>query len=145
MKNSILFKKIENKTIAWFENNNKYVIYEHATANIVKQLENGVSSKDIATELSIQLDIPLEEALKFIKNLEKDIEKIKLQKTEGFYQKIKPIKENRKYEYTYHYQINNTIIKIDYLSDLELSYVHPKFNHLTVKIHLKVIMFLKCF
>jgi len=41
MKNSILFKKIENKTIAWFEKNNKYVIYEHATANIVKQLENG--------------------------------------------------------------------------------------------------------
>lgn len=133
MKNSILFKKIEDKTIAWFEKNNKYVIYEHATANIVKQLENGVSSKDIATELSTQLDIPLEEALKFIKNLEKDIEKIKLQKTSGSYQKIKPTKKNRKYEYTYHYQINNTIIKIDYLSDLELSYVHPKFNHLTVE------------
>ena len=38
-----LYKVIEDKTIAWFENTNKYVVLENTTADILKRLSKGIS------------------------------------------------------------------------------------------------------
>ena len=37
-----LYKVIEDKTIAWFENTNKYVVLENTTADILKRLSKGM-------------------------------------------------------------------------------------------------------
>ena len=48
----LLYKKIENQTIAWFENSNKYVVLEDTTADILKKLSSGISVKEIAQEFN---------------------------------------------------------------------------------------------
>ena len=64
MKNntSFLYKPVEDKTITWFENSNKYLVLENTTADILKRLSKGVSVEEIkaATEgtLIIEGDIP---------------------------------------------------------------------------------------
>ena len=134
--NTILYKIIENKTIAWFENNNKYVVFENTTADILKKIQKGVPTIEIATSLSRKLSVPVEKSIDFIQTLENQIKKIKeikkAKETESIRDEI-AIENSRNYQYIKYYKINNTIIRIAYLSELELSYVHPKFNHLTVE------------
>ncbi len=48
-KNSdFLYKKLEDKTVAWSESSNKYLILENTIALIFKKLNTEVSIKEIA-------------------------------------------------------------------------------------------------
>ena len=64
-----LYKVIEDKTIAWFENTNKYVVLENTTADILKRVSKGISVEIIAKALSKKIEVPLEKAEDFILNL----------------------------------------------------------------------------
>jgi len=130
---TILYKIIENKTVTWFENNNKYVVFENTTADILKKIQKGIPTKEIATSLSSKLSVPVEKSIDFIQNLENQINIFKKTKETGSTRDEITIENSRNYQYIKYYKINNTIIKIAYLSELELSYVHPKFSHLTVE------------
>ena len=68
-----LYKVIEDKTIAWFENTNKYVVLENTTADILKRLSKGISVEVIANALSKKIEVPLEKAEDFIINLKKKL------------------------------------------------------------------------
>jgi hypothetical protein len=68
-----LFQKIEDKTIVWSEHANEYLLLEDTTATIIERLCAGDSIQKIATELAHDLELPLDTAIDFIVDLEKEI------------------------------------------------------------------------
>ena len=129
-KTNILYKTTENKTITWFESSNKYLILEHTTADILKSLNKGISVNKIAEDLSKKLSVPVDATIDFIKNLEKKIYGAKEKNETEEIIDYKDIKVPKSFEFIKYYKVNNVVFKISYLSEKELSLVHPKFAHL---------------
>ena len=129
-KMTTLYKVIEDKTITWFEKSNEYFVLENTTADILKRLNKGISIKEISESLSKKLSVPLEKTTDFVLNLEKKIYDKKNASTKDFTNDYRDIKKPKEFEFTKFYKINNLIFKVSFLSENELSYIHPKFAHL---------------
>jgi hypothetical protein len=133
MKNTTaLYKVIEDKTITWFENGNEYVVLENTTADILKRLNKGISVPEIAAVLSKKLAVPLDKTIDLILELEKKFFTKNTSKTSELDNDHKEIKRPKNFEFTKYYKINNSVFKVSYLSEKELSFVHPKFAHLVI-------------
>jgi sulfopyruvate decarboxylase TPP-binding subunit len=131
-KNTILYKVIEDKTITWFENKNEYVVLENTTADILKRLKKGVSVRDIAIVLSKKLNVPLDKTIDLILELEERFFEQKRSEVSELGNDHKGIKRPINFEFIKYYKINNSVFKVSYLSEKELSFVHPKFAHLVI-------------
>lgn len=127
---NFLYKKTEDKTIFWLENNNKYLILENTTTDILKRLGKGVSVEEIAKDLSEKLSISLDTTINFILDLEKKIYEPKSDIKTELRNSFRDIKAPKSFEFIKHYKVNNVIFKVSYLSEKELSFIHPKFAHL---------------
>ncbi|MEO9571320.1 MAG: hypothetical protein ABJH82_05115 [Polaribacter sp.] len=130
---NFLYKTAENKTIVWFENSNEYLILENTTADILKRLNKGISVNEIAEALSKKLSVPKEKTIDFILDLEKRIYEPKNSKELEIINDYRDIKIPKSFEYIKYYKINNLIFKVSFLSEKELSLVHPKFSHLVIE------------
>lgn len=128
----ILQKRIEDKTILWIQHSNQYLIVEPIVAEITSLLNDNIQKKEIITILSKKINAPNKELSNFIDSVSQLL--------------IPPTKKNENnisiktpsfFKYHSSYQINNIIIKVNYLSDYEKSLVHPKFAHLEIKKPLK--------
>lgn len=128
----LLYKKIENQTIAWFENSNKYVVLEDTTADILKKINSGISVKEIAQELSQKHAIPTDIAENFILDFEERVNNQKDNIEKQLTKDHRDIKIPESFEYIQYYKVNNIVFKVSYLSEKELSLVHPKFAHLAI-------------
>jgi hypothetical protein len=130
-KNNFLFKKIEDKTVAWSQNVNEYLILENNTALIFKKLNAKIPLIEIATELAQELTLPIDKTTDFVRDLEKKINTPKTTNVSEIINKQK--KKPTQFEYTKYYKIHNLIFKVEFSSEYELYLVHPKFAHLEVK------------
>lgn len=126
---TIRYKTVNDQTITWFENKNEYVVLENTTANILKEINQGIPIDEIAEKLSLKLEVPLENTIDFVLELERKFFKTK-DKIE-IVNNHSDVKRPTSFEYTKFYKINNIVFKIAYLSESELAYVHPKFDHLS--------------
>ena len=126
----LLYKKIENQTIAWFENSNKYVVLEDTTADILKKLNSGISVKEIAQELSQKHGIPTDIAENFVLDFQEKVSKQKENIENQLTKDHRDIKTPESYTIMEYYKVNDLIFKVSYLSEKERSLVHPKFAHL---------------
>lgn len=131
-KTTTLYKVIEDKTFTWFEDHNKYLILENTTASVLKRLQNGDILKEIAADLSKELTVPIEKTTDFIIELENSFFNNKTSKNSEFEDDSKDIKRPQNFEFIKFYKINDIVFKISFLSEKELSLVHPKFAHLVV-------------
>jgi hypothetical protein len=127
---NFLYKTAEDKTIVWFENSNEYLILENTTADILKRLSKGISIDEIAKSLSKKLDVPLGKTIDFVLDLEKRIYEPKNNIESEIINDYRDIKAPKSFEFIKFYKVNNVVFKISYLSEKELSLVHPKFAHL---------------
>jgi hypothetical protein len=127
---NFLYKTTEDKTIVWFENSNEYLILENTTADILKRLSKGISIDEIAKALSKKLDIPLGKTIDFIIDLKKRIYDPKNTIESEIINDYRDIRTPKSFDFIKYYKINNITFKISYLSEKELSLVHPKFAHL---------------
>ena len=133
MKNTtVLYKVIEDKTITWFENNNEYIVLENTTADILKRLNKGISVPEIAAVLSKKLAVPLDKTIDLVLELEKKFFTKNTAKNSEIDIDHKDIKRPKNFEFVKYYKINNSVFKVSYLSEKELSFVHPKFAHLAI-------------
>ena len=130
---NFLYKAIEDKTIVWFENSNEYLILENTTADILKRLSKGIAVKEIAEALSKKLAVPLDRTIDFIIDLEKKIYVPKNNKETKIINDYRDIEKPKSYEFIKFYKVNNVVFKVSFLSEKELSLVHPKFAHLVIK------------
>jgi hypothetical protein len=102
---------------------------EDLTAEIINKINNGISSREIAIELSEKFSIPEEKTVNFILKIENTFFKSKAKNE--IVRHRKDIKRPKSFEYIKFYEINNVVFKVSYFSEKELAYVHPKFDHLT--------------
>jgi hypothetical protein len=130
MSSPLLTKTIENKRYLWLEGTNQYVVLEHEAFNVVEKLIKGVLPKTIATDLETTLSVPFKAALKFVKELEERFLKSPTRGQEKSINDLSKVTIPDNFKITTTYQVNNTLIKVSYKSDLEASYIHPKFAHL---------------
>lgn len=123
----IINKKIDNKSIVWFQDNNEYIVVEPLVAEILTLLKDKVDKTQIITNLFNTINIPFQQA----ENLVSDIQNLLKTNTEEVLE-IKHIETPTLFTFQKYYQINNITIQVDYLSDFEISLVHPKFAHLEI-------------
>jgi hypothetical protein len=129
---NLLYKTVEEKTIVWFGTRNEYLILEHTTADILKEISKGAAVNEIAETLSKKLSVPLEESIDFVLELEKKFFTQKKSKKIEIANSYKNTKRPKDFEFIKYYKINDIVFKISFLSDKELSFVHPKFAHLVI-------------
>ena len=129
---NFLYKTVEDKTIVWFENSNEYLVLENTTADILKRLSKGISVKEIAEALSKKLAVPLDRTIDFIIDLEKKFYTPKSNKESEIINDYRDVEKPKSYEFIKYYKVNNVVFKVSYLSEKELSLVHPKFAHLVI-------------
>jgi len=43
------------------------------------------------------------------------------------------VKNPERFDYVKYYQVNNIVFKVSFLSENELSLIHPKFSHLEIE------------
>jgi hypothetical protein len=127
----LLFKNIDEKTVVWFENSNQYVVLEKKAAEIIAQLHKGVPLQEIAHALSKEIEVPIEELISFIQDLEKNV-LLSHKKENSSFKKHPEAALPTAYRFSKYYQIEQVVFKIDFLDEFELSLVHPKFAHLEI-------------
>jgi hypothetical protein len=132
-KTNILYKIFDNKTISWLENKNEYLVLENTAADILKKLNSGTPIKEIAETLSQKLDVPVEKTIDFVLELEKKFFDENKSKEFEFINDYRDIVKPKNFEFIKYYKINDIVFKVSFLSDKELTYVHPKFEHLVVE------------
>ena len=130
MSSPLLTKTIEDKRYLWLEGTNQYVVLEHETFTVLEKLIKGVLPKTIATDLETTLSVPFKAALKFVKELEERFLKSPTRGQEKSINDLSKVTIPSNFKITTTYQVHNTLIKVSYKSDLEASYIHPKFAHL---------------
>ena len=129
---NLLYQTVEEKTIVWFGTRNEYLILEHTTADILKEISKGATVNKIAETLSKKLSFPAEESLDFVLKLERKFykeEKIKKLEIANSYKNTKRPKD---FEFIKYYKINDIVFKVSFLSEKEHSFIHPKFAHLVI-------------
>lgn len=132
-KTTVLYKYFDEKTISWFKDKNEYVVLENTAAAILKKINSGIPVNEIAKTLSKELEIPIEKSVDFILELEKKFFTEKQSENIEIANDFRNIKRPKNFEFIKYYKINNIIFKISFLSDKELSFVHPKFAHLVME------------
>ena len=132
-KTEFLYKALEDKTITWSESSNQYLILENTTALIFKKLNAGVFIKEIASELSKELSLPIDKTTDFVTDLEQEINALKIEKDASTINKDNTINKPEKFEFIKYYKINELIFKVEFYSEYELYLVHPKFEHLEIE------------
>lgn len=128
-----LTKPIEDKTVLWMAPANQYLVLENKTAEIVIALIQKKEIDFIGKSLANELSIPIEDAINFIKDVNKNIVEpnIKFQPEKKHH--LKNYESDQGYEYKKYYRINNTVFLFEYQSYFELELVHPKFSYLEVE------------
>ena len=129
---NLLYKTVEDKTIVWFVTRNEYLILEHTTADILKEINKGTAINQIAETLSKKLSIPAKESVDFVLELERKFYKEEKIERLEIVDSYKNTKRPKNFEFIKFYKINDIVFKISFLSEKELSYIHPKFAHLSI-------------
>lgn len=130
--NSFLFKVIEDKTITWNSSTNEFLVLEHMTADIIKRLDKGIHPKKIAESLSKKLAVPFDKTIDFIADINNKFfdDCIDDCKNDDIINDYRDIKKPINYEFVKFYKINNVVFRVSFLSETEISLIHPKFDHL---------------
>ena len=128
-----LYRAVEDKTIVWAENTNEYLVLENTTADILEKIDNGISVKEIAANLTKKIAVPLDKTTDFVLDLEKKIRTPKAKKESITINNYTTVKKPAQFKFTKYYKINSLIFKVEFYSEYELYLVHPKFAHLEVE------------
>jgi hypothetical protein len=131
-KTNLLYKTVEDNTIVWLGTGNEYLVLEHTTADILKEISKGATVNKIAKTLSEKLSVPIEESTSFVLELERKFYKEKKSEKLKTANNCSNTKKPKDFEFIKYYKINNIVFKVSFLSDKELSFVHPKFAHLVI-------------
>ena len=118
-----LRKDIENKSIIWLENSDQYLVFEPIVGDVIEDLISNKSSGKIAETIAKTVDVPLQESIEFVSNVDKNI----LQKTKKKVSNSNPKNEYESfegvYEYKKFYKITTKVIFIEYQSLFELELI----------------------
>ncbi|WP_299676467.1 hypothetical protein [uncultured Tenacibaculum sp.] len=132
MKTTLLRENIENKSVVWFSDTNQYIVLENKVAEIIFNLNEGISIEEISKELEQELEVSFDDAIDFTEKIYSNVYLPNIKNNEDL------SKINREYKIptfliSKFYKINNLVFKVDFLSEFEEYLVHPKFSHLEIE------------
>lgn len=129
---TLLTKKISNdKTAVWFASENQYSIFPSQTAEILQMIANGNDLEKIGKNLATELDVPYEKAIDFVIDINQKIYLPNTATETTFTKSPQPL-PTVNYEITTFYKVNNLVFKVEYQSEKEAFWIHPKFAHLEI-------------
>lgn len=128
---ALLTKKIEDKSIVWFQNSNSYLVVENLVAEILKKLNQQVDFSEIFIWLKTQIDAPEEFIKDFLLNtnilfLQNNRKRKKTRST------LHHLKNSNKYFSQKYYCVYDYIFLIQFENEYLESLIHPSFSHLEV-------------
>jgi hypothetical protein len=130
LKTTCIIKHIEDKSLAWFEPENQYVVLEKITGIVLEKIHKKTPLQAILKHLDKELDMPLDKAKAFVSDVQqfyqKNTEAVPKEDAVG----EEAIKPPGTFEYIKYYHINDLVVRVEYASTLELELVHLKFAHL---------------
>lgn len=128
----LLTKKIGDKTLVWFTSKNEYAVFPTVTASILTRIDDKISLENIAKDFAIEFNIPYKEAYSFITDIEQKVyQPNSFQEKHESKHRILPTVIN--YEVVKFYKVNNYIFKINFQTEKEAFWIHPKFAHLEIQ------------
>jgi hypothetical protein len=125
-----IIKSIDDKSVVWIEESNRYFVVQNETAEIIDKIQKGKSIQEITNALVEQLDIPFDEVESVVMNIKETIldrPVIRLMETPKKFQALIPTSLIAKY-----YLIHSKIIKVEFSELIDISFVHDKFIHLEI-------------
>tara|TARA_B100000767_G_C19732597_1_gene522400 strand:- start:509 stop:1642 length:1134 start_codon:yes stop_codon:yes gene_type:complete len=130
LKTTCIIKHVEDKSLAWFEPENQYVVLEKITGIVLEKIHKKTPVQAILKHLDKELDIPLDKAKAFVSDVQQFYQKnTKAVPKEDAVSK-EAIRPTGTFEYIKYYHINDLVVRVEYASKLELELVHLKFAHL---------------
>ncbi len=123
----ILTTQIEDKTIVWLQKRNQYIIVENIVSKILIELEKKTDIDTIVKLVKDDIDIPNNEALKFIEDIHQLLKDENDVNSELENQQI-----SNKFDFKKYYKINDLVFFVQFSSEYELYLIHPKFAHLEI-------------
>jgi len=129
--NILLRSFIEDKAVVWFSNTNQYLVLEKKTSDIILQINNGISLEEISKELESELQVPLNDAIDFVKQINNEIYEPNTKNQQETSQ-ITSAYNIPDFSVSKLYQINDLVFKVEFQSEFEEYLVHPKFSHLEI-------------
>ncbi|AUC15755.1 hypothetical protein BTO06_11605 [Tenacibaculum sp. SZ-18] len=129
--NNILFKHIEGKTIVWFEATNNYIVLENKAADIISQINDGLTFENIGKDLAKEFEISEEAGFEFVNKINEEVY-VKNTNNKVLFSEQSSVYSLPIFQITKFYRINDLIFEVNYQSEFEEYLVHPKFSHLEV-------------
>lgn len=133
MKLLLLQKISKEQSIVWFSGSNQYGVFPNTTANVLVKISEGKSIGKIGKKLAESLNLPLEETISFIENINQKIYLPNTVSKEFSKEKTKRL-NTVSYKVVKFYKINKTVFKVAFQSEKEAFLIHPKFAHLEVNV-----------
>lgn len=129
MNKPLLLKPIEDKTIVWFLETDKYLVLEPFMADLLQQIDNGVSLTSVSHKLAVEMDIPIKEAHNFIDDTYLNLYVPHIKKKENDSASFNlglPLKFNiEKY-----YKVDEKVFKVSYKNEFEEYLLHPRLSYM---------------
>jgi len=128
---TFISRNVENKSIVWFKNTNQYVVVEPVVKTILEDFDHKKTIEEIADNLSATIEVPTEEALHFVSDIKKNLfDPNSYSLDEQSNKSINP--DHIEFGITRFYKVNDTVFKVEFLSEREEFLIQPKFSHIVV-------------
>lgn len=128
MKN-VLVKKIENKSIVWFNNSNSYLIFEPIVSEVILKIDKNISVEKIELWISKKIKAPKKTIHKFVQDIFSLYTENNSIKEEANFD-AKNYKIPKKYLSQRKYIVNDFFIQIHSENEYLENLTHPVFAHL---------------
>ncbi len=127
-----LSKKIGSEVVLWFQESNKYLVFETLFYEVFKIIDtlSILQAKSRLTEDMGFNDLQVTDSFDAYVAIEKQ-----LSITEKSTTKLPALRPPVKWQSTHYYNVYNCVFKIRYSSSFSMELVHPKFAHLKSEKH----------
>ena len=123
-------KALKEKFLIWFQQSNRYLVCDTVIHSMLEDLETGISPEALIKTIAQESELELN-AIQDIVNNVVELRATYLNPLDLIPQHTpKHIPETFKIERFF--KVNDTVFKVSYLSELETSYLDPKFEHLNI-------------
>lgn len=123
-------KTLKDKVLIWFQQSNRYLVSDTVIHSILEDLETGITKETLIKTIAKESELELKAIQDIVTNV------IELKATYLNPQEVIPQYTPKHIPETYKierfFKVDNTVFKVSYLSELETSYLDPKFEHLNI-------------
>lgn len=120
---------LSHSTIVWFKASNTYVLAHHQTAELIHQINKGLSTQALQLWCISQLELTSEQATELITSINDLMHHLSYPKISEINEEVLTLAPNH-YEVVHQYQLGTKIIQASFQTEALEFLIHPKLAHL---------------